>query len=149
MTSWKGHLLIGTPLTILAIILLYIPFKPELTLWFWAFCLVSPFVLPLLMDIDHQSSKMTHTSVSLGLVMIVIGIFTSNNNLIKMSTFFTIVSHFISMIFKHRGFIHSIVFILIIGVGLILLHMPFFYIYVVLAGMYTHLIGDALPIKLI
>jgi len=116
--------------------------------------LVITFVSPLLMDLDHQSSKLRQVLLGTGLVSlaagVIIGFFNDNtlNYIIFFSTTFLLIVFFIAVFFKHRGFTHSWSFIILVSLILGLMSGEW-----VVAGlnvllMWGHLIGDKIPFKI-
>lgn len=58
-----------------------------------------------------------------------------------------IVSFFIRLLFGHRTFTHSILFIVIIGLGLYVIQTPQYYFMTIITGLISHVILDMLTPK--
>lgn len=58
-----------------------------------------------------------------------------------------VLSFFIRLLFGHRTFTHSILFIAIIGLGLYLIHTPQYYFITIITGLISHVILDMLTPK--
>jgi len=123
MPDWKTHLKVGLVFEIITLIiisgvLLYIKKIPTVTELFYIIPILV--VSPLIPDIDHPTSKITDVLLLCGLVGLWIAYFFMQNLSMFFMVFITAV-FIISRFIPHRGFTHSIWFIMIysIGVGLL------------------------------
>jgi len=153
MTDWKGHLKIGVPLNIL-FCLITIPLFLHLNMFealTSAEIIISILILtisPLLIDIDHPTSKMTYWVTASSLILLLIGYFAHLTNFNEWGIITLSIVLFLSRVFKHRGFIHSITFSLIVGAILYFTLENVWLSLFASFGTWTHLIGDKIPLKI-
>ena len=153
MDSWIKHLKLGIFLEFIFILVVYFKFS-----WFQltdvVYIVIISVLSPLIMDMDHNQSKLSKTVNKLGLITIGIGLvlYYFNNNwfLIIVGLLASFIASFTTSFVKHRGIIHSILFCLLYG-GIIYLSIGDSYQLAILGlfGCYTHLLGDKLPFKLL
>lgn len=65
----------------------------------------------------------------------------------KIGRKFKVISFFIRLFFGHRTFTHSILFTVIIGFGLYIIHTPQYYFVTIITGLFSHVILDMLTPK--
>ena len=153
MNSWKEHWAFSSPFLIIGLIIVYSikNFNFNFNYIFSLFLIL--FLSPLIMDIDHRQGKVKEAIIFLGLTILTIGITgilldIVVLNLLISGLLLANIGFFISYVTKHRGFVHSIAFTLILSfvvygltknLGLAILNFM---------GMYSHLIGDKIPFKI-
>lgn len=143
-----GHLLVGFLVGIIFIYITHFIFG-----WFnYTFkdiCIYTIIVAAysLLPDTDHRNSTISFIFIGLSILGMGAG-YSYNNNLILFSSFSLLVITFIAWTIGHRGFVHSILFDILVSVPLIY----FFSYQVALLGFvifYSHLACDEEFFKLI
>jgi len=153
--SWKEHLAFSSVFEILFILIMYfwkgwylkLEFIPIFQL------LVIFFISPLVLDLDHKQGKLREGLTFLGLMIGVVGVFgyyigIDLNILMVMGIVISAPTFLLFYITDHRGFIHSIPFCVIYGLGIYLVIHNIELAILGLLGSYTHLLGDKEPIKL-
>jgi len=152
--NYDKHLKIGLLVEIFLFILLFLIFRFTLSsiLIFKIFVVV--LVSPLIMDLDHFNGKLRNLITALGLLIANYGLFLylMSQDIIfsdieYISTMIlgieiSTISFFIAFFFKHRGFIHSILFCLIYGAFLYIALDNVYISIIGLIGCYTHLVLD-------
>ena len=146
--NFKGHLITGFVVGILFIIITHLFFG-----WFdYNLKLVGIYIIIisiycLLPDSDLRNSTISYVFIAISIIGMMIG-YNYDDIKILYSSFTLLVVTFIAWNIKHRGFIHSIVFNIIVSAPLI-----YFFSYEVAAlafiCFYSHLIADKLYFKLI
>lgn len=150
MNSWRKHLALGLFLEFIFVSLMYFKFnwfRLSDILYIVMVCLLSP----LIMDIDHNKSRLGKESNKLGLIVIGVGLilyyFTEVWYLIIIGLIVSYLASFTPSFIKHRGIIHSIFFCIMYG-GIIYLLSGMELAMLGIFGCYTHLLGDKLFFKL-
>jgi len=151
MDSWIKHLKLGIFLEFIFILVVYFKFS-----WFQltdvVYIVIISVLSPLIMDMDHNQSKLSKTVNKLGLITIGIGLilyyFTDIWFLIIIGLMASYIATFIPSFVKHRGVVHSISFCAVYG-GIIYLSLGMELAILGMVGVYTHLLGDKIPFKLI
>ncbi len=146
--DWKGHILFGSILLILFLCLdffvlhwlnldykMYVVFIPILLFGF------------MLLDIDAVISKPKILITFLLIAVSIASYFLYSSLLSIISIIFLGVVWMINPIFGHRGKIHSIIFILIISLPLILIDYKLAILFAICA--WSHLLFDGIPFKVI
>ena len=104
------------------------------------------------MDIDHHQSKLGKTLNKLGLIAIGIGMilfyFTEVWFVVIVGYLVSCVSTFTPSFVKHRGIIHSILFCVVYGF-VVYLSLGFQLAVLSFVGIYSHLLGDKIPFKIL
>ena len=154
MSNWKKHLIIGLIISIIGVLLLTAITKSVLSMKQYFYLLIVLLVSPLLPDLDHNNSLLRKILLAITTTSLTISLVISNYWLqqlkvinIPLSVLTTIIVWF-PIIFKHRGFTHSIT-ATIIYVGLVFLMTNWITALVALLGYYSHLILDGVPYKII
>lgn len=148
--------MVGIPLNSIILVILALTLPLEINLITMVSLITIWLLSPLVLDLDHPTSKLTSWGMSLFLGMGLIGIILDIQYLILIGLAVTALIHFMSTISVHRGIVHSIafciVFGLIIGLGYsyyISYNSGIFFGLFTMFGVYTHLIGDRLYLKFI
>lgn len=142
MTDWKRHLVYGFGIEIVLVIGLFFSQYKTLNYIIVIQGIIIMFVSPLIMDLDHHNSKLREIFVGGGLIGSLIGHFAKIQKLLSFSLIFTSATFSICYFFKHRGFMHSIPFVLIYGVGLYFLTNNINLSLIGCVGCYSHLFFD-------
>jgi len=151
MDSWRKHFILGIFLEFIFILVVYFKFS-----WFQlndiVYIVIICILSPLIMDMDHNQSKLGKTVNKLGLIVIGIGLvlyyFTEVWFVIIIGLMASYISSFATTFVKHRGVVHSILFCLVYG-GVIYLSLGVELAVLGFVGCYTHLLGDKIPFKLV
>ncbi len=151
MDSWIKHLRLGVFLEFIFILVVYFKFS-----WFQlndiVYIVIISVLSPLIMDMDHNQSKLGKTVNKLGLITIGIGLvlyyFTDVWFIVVIGLMASCISSFAPSFVKHRGIIHSILFCLVYSF-IIYLSLDFQLAVLGFVGVYTHLLGDKLPFKVV
>jgi len=147
--NWKWHLAVGFMFQLAALVILY---QHKLLSHFYIIPVI--FVIaPLLPDIDYIQGKISQIILFIGTAVGIIGILSyfilKMSVLLLLAGFIIMAAVFIiATVFKHRGFTHSIVFCLLCAAFMY----KFFGLSAAVqtfAGVYSHLIGDVLPLKVL
>ena len=159
--NYENHLKIGVYVEIVLLVILFLFFRFDLSLILTFKIILVCLISPLVMDLDHFNGKLRNVITAIGLIIANYGVLLW---LLTQDVFFKNVQYFSSIIlgveisslaffiaffFKHRGFIHSIVFCLIYGV---LLYSMLYNVYLSVIGMigcYTHLVVDKESFKIV
>ena len=151
MNSWRKHLILGIFLEFIFILVVYFRFS-----WFRltdiVYIVIISVLSPLIMDIDHNQSKLGKTINKLGLITIGIGLilyyFTDVWFVAVVGLMASYIATFTPSFVKHRGVIHSISFCLVYS-GIIYLSLGMELAVLGCVGCYTHLLGDKLLFKFV
>ncbi len=151
MNSWRNHLKLGIFLEFIFISIMFFRFS-----WFQLndilYIVIICILSPLIMDIDHNQSKLGKTLNKLGLITITIGLvlyyYTEVLYLVIIGLLTSYIALFAPSFVKHRGIIHSIFFCVVYG-GIIYLSLGFELAVLGFVGGYTHLLGDKLFFKVL
>lgn len=142
-----GHLLVGFIVGILLILVTHFLLGWfELSLYLIVVYTAIIFIYSLLPDIDHRNSTITWIFIGLSIVGMLYGYF-YNENIALFLSFILLALTFIAGFVGHRGFIHSILFAIIVSFPLYY----FFSYQVAILGavcFYSHLVADKEYFKL-
>lgn len=153
MTDWKGHLKIGVPLNFIFLIISIsilsgLHRMPYFDLKGGLFLLFITLLSPLFIDIDHPSSKITYWGTGLALILLLYAYFENNSEIQLIGLIILGSVFFLSRFFKHRGFIHSISFSVLLGLMFYYFYRDYFIASYLCFGTWTHLVGDKIPWKI-
>ena len=148
MTDWKRHLAYGVGIELVITFGLFFYQFSQITYIIIIQALMIILISPLVMDLDHHNSKLREIFVGGGLIGSLIGYYAKIQKVLSFSLTFAAVSFSICYFFKHRGFIHSIPFVLIYGIGLYFLTKNINLTLIGSVGCYSHLFFDKLYFKL-
>ena len=151
--NWKKHLLWGSIVGLIPAV--FFCYK-NLSLPFDEWILLTAIILlsPLVCDLDHHNGKLKNLSISLAITALIVGtlisVIGSNqvNNLIIISVIVLSIVNFTPYVFKHRGFIHSISFIIIYATIIGIMTMNYRYSIISFLGAWSHLWLDKIPFKI-
>lgn len=139
--NWRLHLLGGFILAVILVI--FFGLKEQ---YFLLFLLVP--IYSLLSDIDHRDSTITWASFTLAFILCIIGLIYSIIFLYFGIGLFALV--FIAvLLFKHRGFTHSIIFGILVSIPVIYFSNDIIEGLIIFGVFWSHLLLDSIPFKLI
>jgi len=152
--SWRNHLAFSLIFEFIFLILTF-----NFLNWFHDYTfenililLIILFVSPLVIDLDHRNSKLREGFTFAGLMLGLIGVifYYFKIDLIILMVYGIIIAsagYLIHYLFKHRGFIHSILFCCFYAVLTWFLTKNVQFTSLAFIGCYTHLIADKIPFK--
>ena len=156
MDSWKHHLFLGV-----AVELAFLLFMFFWQQWYITFSLLYAiqiciiiFISPLLCDLDHKQGKLREGITFLGLLIGLIGVIgyyfkIDLQTLMIYGILLSVFSYIPFYLTKHRGFLHTLGFIGLYGIGLYFLLGNIQLAILGFLGAYTHLLGDKIYFKII
>ena len=101
----------------------------------------------LIPDTDHRNSTISFVFIGMSIFGMSAGYY-YNNNIVLFSFFTLLVITFIAWIIGHRGFVHSILFGIIVSIPLM-----YFFSYQIsilsFVCFYSHLVADEIPFKIV
>ncbi len=153
MSSWKKHLIIGTVIEVLFLVIVQLKFKWfEYTVENGLILFGLLFISPLILDLDHRHGKLREVMTYIGLVIGLIGVagyyFKLEFTIFMVIGIVTSSLAYLSMYFtKHRGFTHTISFCALYGLILYLFFEDVVISLYGFIGNYTHLILDGIPFR--
>ena len=154
--DWKSHLLAGLfvgILLVVALLLLPVVFVPGSKDVF--LLLVILFVSPLVCDLDHYNGQLKKILSILFSVTLIVGLVYSYlfgsfmiNQVIMFSAIGLFLVSLLPLFFKHRGFMHSLLFVTIYSLIVGLLSFNFFNGLIAFGVCWSHLWLDKIPFKI-
>ena len=145
---------------IITFILLFLAFRFDLSLILTFKIILIMLISPLIIDLDHPNGKLRNVTTAIGLIIANYGlllwflaqdvIFKNVNYISSMVLGIEIstIAFFVAFFFKHRGFIHSIIFCLIYGLILYAMLNNVYISIIGVIGCYTHLVVDNVKFKI-
>ena len=153
MSGWKKHLLTGLILnTFFVVSLLIYSYFNNFSLFLVDNLFIFSFIFilfPLLPDLDHSLSKIVFIFVSSSLGYSLFNIFKNIRAEVNKGVYLTCFFFFTPHLFKHRGFIHSISFCVLIGFIVYLLTNILWLSVFASFSAWTHLFEDKIWAKLV
>jgi len=154
MDSWKEHWYFGLPFLIIGLFVIFILKDYSLNFKYVFSLFLILFLSPLILDIDHRLGKVREAIIFLGLSILTIGIIGILFDLVVLNLLISgmllaNIAFFLTYLFPHRGFIHSVAFVILFNILVYILSNNKGLTVLNILGMYSHLIGDKIPFKLV
>ena len=146
--DWKKHLFLGSIFTLIILFGLNY-FLGWYSYNFETFFIVGLMIIlgTILLDCDHPISTITWTLIGLVLIGLIYSV-TFNDSFLKPSIFLLLLIFISAKFLNHRGVIHSWSFIILMS-GIIYYFINLEVAIVGLIAMFSHLLFDGIPFKLI
>lgn len=151
--NWRSHVIVGV-LSVVVLILVLWWFRGNPGWIIMAWCVPIAVVSSLVPDLDHPNGKLRNLLIGLSFLIIIIGFLYAKYvgvvgySVMAGAAIVGIGAFIFSKVFKHRGFVHSILFCAIFGVIVYLSLQSVLFAAVAFVGSWSHLLADGIPFKL-
>ena len=159
---WKKHLFIGFLIELLFLILIFFYFKFNVTFILLFQFFIIMIISPLVSDLDHHQGKLREITTLIGIMIGMIGAIiwyiclklNFNLNIIWISflilgVLLTAIAYLPFYVTHHRGFMHSVMFSILYGLGIYFLLSNYQLGILGAIGIYSHLVCDKEYFKIV